>query len=56
MLNVEATMKALLEQEDLDQDSLVTVDDDGPKVERNAVVLKSIPANGQPCSCLFRNF
>ena len=26
-------MTALLEQEDLDQDSLITVDDEGPKVK-----------------------
>ena len=33
MLNVSATMEALLEQEDVDRDGLITVDDDGPKVE-----------------------
>lgn len=38
-MNVDSTMKALLEQEDHDQDSLITVDDDGPKVKSEIVSL-----------------
>lgn len=34
MVNVESTMNALLEQEDVDRDCLITVDDNGPKVRR----------------------
>ena len=33
VLDVNDTMEALLRQEDLNQDGLITVDDDGPKVD-----------------------
>ena len=35
VLDVESTLKTLLEQEDVDRDFLITVDDGGPKVNHD---------------------
>lgn len=38
VLDVEATFKALLRAEDLDGDGKITVDDRGPKVQRQPTI------------------
>ena len=41
VLNVDDTMEALLRQEDLNKDGLITVDDNGPKVEEACDTLRA---------------
>lgn len=38
-------MEALLKQEDTDRDLKITIEDDGPKVIGETIVLRRIPAN-----------
>ena len=47
-------MEALLRQEDLDQDGLITVDDDGPKVKSGHFDERADSADRGFCSLLFR--